>query len=589
MNTCSAIIQQGPRKGTQCNKLTDSKYCSKHMRHQIIDLAKEKNVSYCDIARGCYVILDENQSKCKHCLHKARIRDRKRDDQKRQKDNVCLDCGNELTSKNRAKGKHDRELRRCITCNDKLQKYEAKRQPRERNYKAEAFKNKYVIWNHYVKGAHKRKIDFSISKDTFNSLIMQPCFYCNYSIVGEVNGIDRLDNNCGYIENNVVPCCQFCNFAKGSQHPQEFIDKLYAINKYKNKLDPIDTTFIDKWRSLYLSKTIPNFNNYKKSANSRNLEFTISEEEFNEMIRLPCYLCGLLSSDENTNGIDRFKNNIGYVIDNCRPCCGHCNILKRDLTYDKIIEIASKVANNYDHLTQFINSKNIITRDSKIPFRIKVENNIISESQQREYKPINETIIMKDEIDKDILELLKKENIEQKLEDKHITLKQWKTKQIYEAIISNTESTYKEYCEKHNNISKISDWDIKWDQFILSVKNTCSFEDAKQNINAFIEDLRRIRHNELCYNKNAKIVDRENRQQWPSSTVARAFLDNKIDSFKQYCENHINVLPSDENWKKRWNNFLQKLEIAKENNEELKNICSNFMAAQRKYKYRNQK
>jgi hypothetical protein len=95
----------------------------------------------------------------------------------------------------------------------------------------------------------------------------------------------------------------------------------------------------------------------------------------------------------------------------------------------------------------------------------------------------------------DYAKMLKiKENIEQKLEDKHITLKQWKTKQIYEAIISNTESTYKEYCEKHNNISKILDWDTKWDQFILSVKNTCSFEDAKPAIKAFIEDLSWVKY-----------------------------------------------------------------------------------------------
>ena len=127
--TCQAPIQQGPRKGTPCGKIIEQNqtYCPKHIRQTIIDKANQENIRYCDISRGCFVILDLHQSKCQHCLHKSRLRDRKRDDQKRQDPNKCLDCPCELTSQNRAKGKHDKFLRRCTECHKKLLLIEQKR------------------------------------------------------------------------------------------------------------------------------------------------------------------------------------------------------------------------------------------------------------------------------------------------------------------------------------------------------------------------------------------------------------------------------------------------------------------------------
>ena len=52
--------------------------------------------------------------------------------------------------------------------------------------------------------------------------------------------------------------------------------------------------------------------------------------------------------------------------------------------------------------------------------------------------------------------------------------------------------------------------------------------ESEKIIRNFIEDLRRIRHYELCY-KNAK-VDREDREQWLFITVLRAYDEDA----KQY-------------------------------------------------------
>lgn len=496
INSCRALIQQGPRKGNLCGKYTDTEYCVKHIRQTVVDKAKLESIKYCDISRGCFTVLEEHQSKCSHCLQKARIRDRKREDKKRQDKSLCLDCGNTLTTANRAIGKHDKELRRCIQCYEKLLKVESKRERPERNYKAEGFQNKHVVWNHYVKGAKKRGLNFTISKIKFNELIILPCFYCDYTAIGEVNGIDRIDNNKGYVDDNIITCCQSCNIMKGTQHPLEFIDKLNAINSYKVYATPILIGLTDKWTSTYLSKTIPNYKQYSKSATSRNLLFTITEDEFNSIVSKQCYLCGINNSDKNKNGIDRFDNNKGYIFENCRPCCGHCNILKKDLSYEKIIHIANKISSKYSELVGYFSGFDIKIRESKVEPRIKIVEPIGMDIEIREYKPLNEIIVPKHDIPIDVKELLEKPKIK--------TVKQWKVKQIYNAIKNNKEKDYKEYCEMSNEIIDKAEWEINWNIFINTVKEKPA--DAILIIKQFVDNLRRIRHNILCYKSKHKQV-----------------------------------------------------------------------------------
>ncbi len=585
-NKCQALINQGPNKGNQCTNLTNDKYCNKHIRNIIVDKSITDNVRYCDISRGCYNVLEGGQQmKCKICLQKSRINDRKRGEKKRLDSSLCLDCGIILTDNIRAIGKKNKELRRCKSCYDKLLEVEQNRPKRERNYKQEGFKNKYVVWNSYIKGAKQRKLDFTLSKVLFNELLIKPCFYCGYYNLQEINGIDRIDNNKGYTDNNVVTCCSTCNIAKGTNHPQEFIDKMFAIYEYKLKKEPIKSEIMQKWSETYLSKTKPTFNNYSKSANSRNLEFKITKDEFNNIIAQPCYLCGIASADNNSNGIDRFDNYKGYILDNCRSCCGHCNLMKKDVLYDKLIKISEGIHGKYNELTEYFKAFDIKIRNIKVDKRIVSDNNIILvEKELRHYKPINEIIEQSKENTNEINNIIEIAKESNKLQP----VKQWKAKQVYETIAANNENIYKEYCEQNNDISKIQDWNNKWVTFVLSIKSK-SFEEAKEIIKRFIEDLRRIRHNELCYTKNSVLVDREDRKQWPAITVVRAFLDGKLDTFKKYTEEQTGDNPDDPKWQKRWDVFVESLEENKDNESCLKEICSKFMTAQRAKRYRHMK
>lgn len=95
----------------------------------------------------------------------------------------------------------------------------------------------------------------------------------------------------------------------------------------------------------------------KKGAQSRNITFSISLDDFKSIITKNCYYCGsepIVSGSSKrynktdlqikNNGIDRFDNNIGYVLENCVPCCKICNHMKRDYSKDDFLNHIRKIA-----------------------------------------------------------------------------------------------------------------------------------------------------------------------------------------------------------------------------------------------------
>lgn len=92
----------------------------------------------------------------------------------------------------------------------------------------------------------------------------------------------------------------------------------------------------------------------------------------------------------------------------------------------------------------------------------------------------------------------------------------------------------------------------------------------------------RIRHNQLCAKDT---LGREDREQWPAVTVAKAFLEGKIDQFKQYLEHKSGINNQDTKWLKRWNAFVSGLESDQQENLMKKRITS-FMSSERINRYR---
>lgn len=85
------------------------------------------------------------------------------------------------------------------------------------------------------------------------------------------------------------------------------------------------------------------YQQYKNNAKKRDLPFLISFEEFNQFWQQPCYYCG---SNIPTIGLDRVDNEQGYSIENVRPCCRTCNIMKQRLDTDVFIEHCARIVKN---------------------------------------------------------------------------------------------------------------------------------------------------------------------------------------------------------------------------------------------------
>ena len=97
-----------------------------------------------------------------------------------------------------------------------------------------------ALYDNYKRGALRRGYEFSITKDQFKSITKQDCHYCGKEpqqkaywngCNGEYiyNGIDRKDNVMGYIIENSLPCCWFCNQIKGTMSYEEMLDSIRRI------------------------------------------------------------------------------------------------------------------------------------------------------------------------------------------------------------------------------------------------------------------------------------------------------------------------------------------------------------------------
>jgi hypothetical protein len=82
---------------------------------------------------------------------------------------------------------------------------------------------------------------------------------------------------------------------------------------------------------------------YINRSKRKNIPFELTRQEFEDLQKLPCYLCGKTCSAFHRNGVDRVNNNIGYTLDNCKPCCKQCNWMKGTYSLDIFLDKLTKI------------------------------------------------------------------------------------------------------------------------------------------------------------------------------------------------------------------------------------------------------
>lgn len=133
-------------------------------------------------------------------------------------------CGNVVIGRTFAKVKTQRMCIKCSTSHNGLKHGKA------------SFNS---LYDSYMRNAKRRSLEFKLTEDEFEKLTQQNCVYCGGSPNGIIrpksvgayvyNGIDRRDNTKGYTQENCVPCCKICNFAKHELTIDDFLNHIRKI------------------------------------------------------------------------------------------------------------------------------------------------------------------------------------------------------------------------------------------------------------------------------------------------------------------------------------------------------------------------
>jgi len=100
------------------------------------------------------------------------------------------------------------------------------------------------------------------------------------------------------------------------------------------------------------------YGTYVLNSRKASRVFSLSKEEFRKITSLPCSYCGSAPTSLGTrgrvnkvttyvcNGVDRIDNSMGYVKENCTPCCSLCNLMKRGLPVEDFKKHVQKISSH---------------------------------------------------------------------------------------------------------------------------------------------------------------------------------------------------------------------------------------------------
>jgi hypothetical protein len=136
---------------------------------------------------------------------------------------ICKACGKEYRS-----APH-RVYCRSVECEKERRRKisrEARAANKERALADSAFGAKRV-YTAYKTRCKKSGREFTLTPEYFHKYWNSSCHYCGDKL--PKIGFDRVDNDKGYTEDNVVPCCEICNKMKHVMGYDEFIKRCELI------------------------------------------------------------------------------------------------------------------------------------------------------------------------------------------------------------------------------------------------------------------------------------------------------------------------------------------------------------------------
>lgn len=82
------------------------------------------------------------------------------------------------------------------------------------------------------------------------------------------------------------------------------------------------------------------YKSYRDRAYKKEIEFDLSEEQFDQLLDNQCVYCG-----DAARVVDRIDSKKGYVLSNCQPCCIKCNMMKYTYSNEQFVNHIKKIHN----------------------------------------------------------------------------------------------------------------------------------------------------------------------------------------------------------------------------------------------------
>ena len=281
-------------------KQSENKYCRKHQLQLFIDETTELGLKCCvNAIRGCRSKLSlTSTSRCPDCLKV----DRAKDHEKRgteivqtETEKQCSVCS-KLQPLDMFNGKHG-ETRTCKVC-------------RISNQRADSKRDKDHV--HELANQNAQKPERKAVKLAWKE--------ANYE---KVSGY-WMEARSRLIESNLEEYLKR-NSDQAKKWRDENPEKVKANNQERND-------------NLYY-----HYVNYNRSAETKQLDFTITKGDFMDMVILPCHYCGIVQT-KGFNGVDRLDSSEGYVLDNVVSCCEMCNMMKTCLSPTVFVNRATHIS-----------------------------------------------------------------------------------------------------------------------------------------------------------------------------------------------------------------------------------------------------
>ena len=125
--------------------------------------------------------------------------------------------------------------------------------------------------------------------------------------------------------------CSKCH----QQKPKEAFFYRKDIDGLSSECRKCKSDYKKQWYQL--NKHLPEIRHrgFISQARQRNLDNTLSKQEYIDLLDNCCFYCEMDISSETGSGLDRLNNDRGYHLDNVVPCCRICNLGKGNLFTSK--------------------------------------------------------------------------------------------------------------------------------------------------------------------------------------------------------------------------------------------------------------